>query len=433
MKNYKYLVPIALAALLLLGIYTTINTRTSDRDAYQAYITKAREFREQGVIVDAQSNYFLAYELNPSIDLAVEIGQMYNKAGLERKARDWGLQMIDDYPKEAAAYEFMVKHYYELGNFEGCYEIADKYHGRKLTSQTIDDIMEELKYAYHILEGYEGAGVFSGGYCAVELDGKWGYIDKNGRKTTDMAFAKAGAFSVGGLAPVIDLNGESYFIDTEGNKKHVVLDVENVKEVGYISDNKFPLYDGNTWAFYSYDNEKCSKDYQAVSALANGLAAVEIDSQWMIIDSTWEPVIDKKFASVVIDEKTIAYRNGRLFVEDSHGFHMIDASGKEYGTPYDEAMLFLDNTYAAVRQGDQWGFVDAEGTMIITPQYQAARSFSNGLAAVEIDNAWGYIDLNNQIVIEPQYDDAKDFTSDGETVVRWRNKWQLIRFYKNEY
>ena len=429
MKNYKLLVPIALAALLLLSVYLLYDSRKTTEEEYQAYMTAAREYRAKGIAVDALANYNSAYELRPSAALAVELGEAYREAGDRRNFRKWGETILEEYPLEVSVYELLIDYYSGVKDYETCYELARAYRGRRLSSDKVESILKDITYAYETLGSYDEVGVFSNGLCAFNYDGRWGYVDADGSTAAARSFLSAGAFSSADLAPVVDQAGDAYFVDRNGNKKQVIQGVENLVELGYISGDTFPLYNGECWAFYNLKGEKLFGDYDAVSALANGVAAVEQDGAWMLINTQGEVISTKTYFSVVQDEKTIACRNDRLFVEDMEGFHLIDSAGNTYGQVYEDARLFNDNTLAAVCVDGKWGFVDVNGNLVIEPQYDDARSFSNGFAAVQVEDLWGFIDQTNTFVLEPAFKQAKDFSDRGSVFVRSRSYWELLQFY----
>lgn len=429
MKNYKMLVPIALVVLLVLSAFMLFDSRKTAEEQYQTYLAEARAFREKGITVDADANYQSAYEMRPSAELAVEIGDMYRTAGMSREMRKWGDTLLEEYPKEVGVYELLIRYYYDIGDYSTCYELARQYQGRKLSSEKIDKIIQDMTYTFDISGSFDDVSVFSNGRAAIFYDGKWGYVTLEGTTAVYRNFQKAGAFSSADLAPVVDMDGNAYFIDPEGNKKQIIEGVKELRELGYISGETFPLYDGKTWAFYNLSGQKLFGDYDEVSALANGVAAVRKGSDWSLVDNTGKTISKSVYFSVVMDEKTIACRNDRLFVEDMMGFHMIDSTGKEYGEVYDAAVLFNDDTLAAVEKNGKWGFVDASGKMVIEPKYDGARSFSNGYAGVKVGDLWGFIDAKDQMVIEPQFYDVKDFSSQGSVFVSTRGYWELLTLY----
>ena len=214
-------------------------------------------------------------------------------------------------------------------------------------------------------------------------------------------------------------DGSVYFIDASGNKKHVVRGVENVRKLGIVSGTTYSLYNGKTWDFYSLENDtRLFGGYEDASGLGNGVAAVKQGRKWGLINGSGEALTQPVFDGIVQDEKTVVCRNERLFAKKGTKYLMIDAAGTQIGTQtFDDARLFADTTYAAVRQNGKWGFVDKDGTVVIPLQYEDARSFSNGLAAVKKGKKWGFVDLENNMVIAPQFEDVRDFNSSGNVFV----------------
>lgn len=432
MKNYKLIVPLALVALLLLSVYMLYDSRSTTREEYQTALAAARSYRERGITVDAEANYRAAYELQPSAELAVELAGMYKEYKMRQPMRSWSATMLETYPENVGVYEMMVEYYRDLGDYSNCYTLIREVHARQIPSAKIDAIEKELTYVFDLGNSFDGVSGFSNGLAAIMYDGKWGYVNETGGTAAYRNYSKAGAFSSSGLAPVVDLEGSAYFIDGEGNRKQVVEGVEHVVELGFISGNVFPLYNGQVWAYYDLDGNKLFGDYENALALANGVAAVQIDGHWSLINNEGKVISKTAYDRIIADEKTVVCRNERIFVEDGIGVHMIDPNGSTYGDIYEDALLFNDNTYAAVEKDGKWGFVDTSGKMVLKNEYDGARSFSNGLAAVKVDNLWGYIDLEGNMVIEPQFVEAKDFTASGTTFIRIRNYWQLLTFYSHK-
>ena len=135
-----------------------------------------------------------------------------------------------------------------------------------------------------------------------------------------------------------------------------------------------------------------------------------------------------------MDEKLVVFRNERLFVFDGAKYQMITSSGEIVGSgTYEDARIFNDATYAAVKIDGKWGFINKNGEVIITPQFDDARSFSNGLAAVQVDGLWGFINAQGEMVIEPQFEDARDFNSNGCVFVLTDSEWKLLRLYRTNH
>lgn len=432
MKNYKFLVPLVLIVLFGASLYMLYDTKASTLKKYEEHLSAARTFREQDVRVDAEASYKNALNINPSLELYIEIGEFYKETKQSKQAIKWGDTILNAYPKEPQAYEFQIGLFVEQKDFVSCFKLADEFSKRGLNSEIVSDYISKYEYEYFFNGEYLDVGVFSGGMCSVLTGNKWGYIDNVGEKVIDTKFDKVGAFS-GGLAPVIDADGDAYYIDSKGNKKFVVLDVENVEEVGFIENGIYSVYNGDTWGFYDQEYNLLYGGYQEVSSIGNGVIAVKKDDKWSLINRDGNDLTGKTYEVVAMDEKLIVYRNDRVFVNDGTGYQMIDSTGTSYGEKFEDVHIFNDTTYAAVKLDGKWGFVNADGEIIIKPQYQDAHSFANGYAAVMKDYVWGFIDMEGRMVIEPQFREAKDFNDHGGVFVIKSDDWELLRLYKNNY
>ena len=80
MKNYKFLVPILLVALLGGSVYKTYSDREKINKQYDNDITQARQNRKLEVYVNAEEDYLDALKLKDSAKLRAELGEMYIEA-----------------------------------------------------------------------------------------------------------------------------------------------------------------------------------------------------------------------------------------------------------------------------------------------------------------------------------------------------------------
>ena len=434
MKNYKDLVPIIMILVYVGSFYMLFDEKKSDNEEYNFYLNTAREYREQDIMVDAKANYNAAYDMEPSLELALEIGSIYMEEETYHNAIDWGEDvLIEEYPTDIEGYEYLENIFYLQEDYISFYEVFDTIEKRQLSSDVVNKMEAEIAYRFFFNGDYEEVGIYSEGLCPVKSGDYWGYVNKNGAKCTDYAYRNAGYFSTS-IAPVVDRDKLAYFIDSEGNKKKVVVGVKNVQEIGMVASELLPVYNGSYWGFYNLDNEYVFGKYTETTAMGNGIAAVKIDEEWALINSEGNKITDKNYENIALDEKKVVYRNDRIFVYEDFYFHMIDALGKTIGKGlYQDADVFNDDTYAAVKIDNKWGFIDKSGKVVIEPMYEAARSFSNGYAPVRKAGKWGFIDKSGKVVIDYQFQDAKDFTSKGSVFVKLEDTWQLLRLYKYNY
>lgn len=429
MKNYKALVPIVLVFLFVISVYMIYDGKASSQGEYEAYLKAAREYRKHDIQIDAEENYMNALAIEPSLELYVEIGEFYLEASRGSDAEDWGEAILEEYPNEAAGYEFLANYYALDEDYAELFGIAETARKRKISSKTLDKIEAEHQYRFFLNGRYSDVGVYAGGICPVKSKELWGYANVSGARIIDCKYLKAGYY-FGDLAAVVDVEGRAFYIDPAGNKKKVMDKVKNLQELGMLVDGIFPAYDGKSWSYYDQNQKQILKGYEDVSVMVNGVAAVKKDNVWSLVDKKGKNITGKTYDGVVMDERKVAVRNDRTFVYYNFAYYMLNSSGKKIGEKYEDAKLFNDDTYAAVKKDGNWGFVDAKGKIVIEPQFNDARSFSNGLAAVKVGGLWGFIDSKGNMVIEPQFNDAKDFTDDGSVFVLIGNQWQLLRLYK---
>lgn len=430
MKNYRYIVPLLIIVLFLLSFYTLYTDKADSINTYNELLSTARHYRELDIRVDAEEFYMQAYKNKPSVELSVEIGEYYQEKNQIQKLTDWAEEMLKEYPKEVAAYEFSMDLFAKNKDHSACFRLADSLKKRNLKSEKISNYINTIEYEYFFKGSYVEVGAFYGGVCPVLVGDKWGYVNQKGSKVVSNKYKSAGYF-VNGLAPIVDLNGDAYYIDSKGNKKFVVQNVDNVVDLGEIVNNVYSVYNNDNWSFYNRNYELLFGGYSDVSIFGNGVAAVKDNDEWSLIDTQGNAVTDEKYISVAMDEMKVVLKNGRMFVNEGSGYKMIDETGKVYGDQiYQDVRLFNNSTYAAVMIDGKWGFVNNMGEVVISPKYEEARSFSCDHAAVKIDGKWGFINMKGEIVIAPQFDDAKDFNSSGCVFVYNKNAWQLLLLYK---
>ncbi len=434
MKNYKGLVPVVLAVCLLLSFYMLVTTRGDLANQYNVYLAKAREYGEQGIVVDAVNNYNAAMAIENSLELHLEVGDLYVKMEELDMAIGWGQNMIEVFPTEVAAYEFLLTRYRENSDFHRCYALYDVIQKRELSSVKITEIMKDIQYMFYFGESYDDVGPYSDGYYSINREGKWGLAWADGSRVVYNRYASVGAF-VNGLAPVKTFDDEVYFIDADGNKKKTVVAAGNLTELQPLVGEIYAGFDGTTWGFYDATDKKVNGDYSEVSLLANGVAAVQKDGVWQIVDMNFNNIGTDTYTDVKHDDRGVVCRNNIIFVNSGNGYYMIDSGGKRVcDKVFEDVRLFGDQTYAAVKTNQGWTFIDGTGAFAFKDRYfDDARSFVNGFAAVCDDGLWGYIDQQGNEVIGFQFADAKDFNPYGNAFVKTENAWVMIRLYSKNY
>ena len=227
-----------------------------------------------------------------------------------------------------------------------------------------------------IISNIEEARDFHDGRAAIKVNGRWGFINKEGKITISCVYNAVSDYSEG-LAAVQCDNGLWKYVAKDG---------------------------------YEFIQDK----FSFAGDFHDGLALVKEGKITSFINKEGRKVI-----SLGDDCKYISsfYNNFALYYTDN-GINFIDKNGnKLFKTEkYNKARSF-SLSRASVFNGDKWGYIDENGTEIIPCIYNEAYDFQeNGLALVCRDGKWGYINTNGEEVIPLKYKDAESF-SEGLALV----------------
>jgi len=269
---------------------------------------------------------------------------------------------------------------------------------------------------------FEETRGFSEGLANVRIGTKFGYINTKGEVVITPQFDAAMVFANGRAAVKLccgtwgqqNVNNRFGFIDKDGK---------------YISSPEFLLvsmrFGGGFALVRGADGRNGIMDRSGkVVAVANvdqgayfgftdGLAPAAAGGKWGYIDTTGKWVINPQFDSAY------DFADGLAPVQAGGRWGYIDQNGKFVINPqFDEASSFNDG-YASFRSGDKYGFIDTKGRVVVEPQFvglrkpgwyePAAGFFKEGLARVKTEDGWGFIDTTGKMVLSPQFDSAGDF------------------------
>ncbi len=434
MKNYRSLVPIALVVLLVLSWFMLISGAVSENTQYEEKLAAARDFAGKRIVKYAIENYRKALEIKDSVAIRQEVADFYKSFERHKERLIWCEQFITDFPVAPEAYDSLLDAYILDKKYDRVFDILEMAEKRSVDSDFIRETRSRLAYLTKLdYDTYEDVGVFSQNFCPVMNDkALWGYVGRTGRKMTSFEYTSVGAFTSSGFAPVVSKDGDTFFIDKD-NEQVTEID-ERFSRLGPIVSDVFPA-EGKDGKYYlvNRDNEILSEPYEYISAINNGAAIAKTGNQWIKIDTSGVPIAGQAYFEVILDDREFFNRNERYFAKENEGepLALYNLQGEIIGGErFEDAKLFTDKGYAAVKKEGKWGFIDTDGVLVIQPAYDDARSFSNDLAAVKVGNKWGFIDPEGKLVIEAAYDDAKDFSSKGTCFVKTEATWRLLMLYR---
>ena len=433
-SSMRLLVAVGLIALLACSWFMLISNTQKANNAYMTQLDAARAKIKQGLYEDALDFYAAATEQRDSIELRDEIAQVYQDNAGTMAYESYCEDMIEDYPLEVIGYERLAALYRDTGAYDSCFNIIETVRKRALPSDKIDAIEEELAYAYDLERcGAVKVANFSSGFCAVQYKtGEWSYLTSLGGGYTAGSYQKAGAFTSSGLAPVQLRDGGFALIDISGRLKSRSPEGVEVEDCTPLLSGMMAVkYNGK----YHYCNslfEELFGAYDYAGSFYGGVAAVMEGDKWGIIGENGDKITDFIFEDIKLDDKGIAFRNGRAFAKINGSYTLIDTKGKQVGkSVWDDVDAFNADMIAAVMKDGKWGFIDADGKVVVDYQYEMAQSFANGMAAVMVGEKWGYIGAEDfGMKIQPAFNAARDFSSEGTTFVIDGERWRLLRIYR---
>ena len=262
---------------------------------------------------------------------------------------------------------------------------------------------------------YDYAEIFYEGLARVKLNEKYGFVDKDGREVIPLKYDNAGDFSEG-LA-YVELNEKYGFVDKDG-REVIPLKYDHVQRFS----------EGLAWVKLNKKRGFVDKDgreviplkYDAAGDFSEGLAYVELNEKYGFVDKDGREVIPLKY------DEAWDFSEGLAKVKLNEKYGFVDKDGREViPLKYDEAWEFSEGL-AKVKLNKKWGFVDKDGREVIPLKYDYAGSFSEGLAYVELNEKYGFVDKDGREVVPLKYDDAWWGFSEGLAQVKLNGKYGFV-------
>jgi hypothetical protein len=179
----------------------------------------------------------------------------------------------------------------------------------------------------------------SEGFCGVQKDGKWGFVDTSGLPVIPTQFDAIGPFIEGRARAIM------------GN------------QVGYI--DKTGQY-------------AVSPQFDIGGDFHDGLAAVHTNGGWGFINKVGAFIVTPHFQAASID----GFSDGLAGVCLAGKCGYIDRNGGVAINFIFDAVNTFSEGMASVQINGKWGYINTAGKIVIHPQFDATTMFSGGLANV---------------------------------------------------
>jgi len=259
---------------------------------------------------------------------------------------------------------------------------------------------------------------YSEGRLRIEIKGKRGYLDRDGKMVIKPQFDQAGEFHQG-LADVTA--GEKYgFIDLQGKlviPRHNYSDSGDRFHGGFLrvaKDQKYGFLDRKGRII-------CPPQFGQASDFSEGLAAVASGNKWGYLDGTGKLAIPLHY------DAARSFSQGLAAVAVGQKYGYVDPTGKLTIPPqFSDAGEFSDGVALVHLPDGAKGLVDKQGKIVtLNFSFDKLEPFADGMAVVEVDGKYGYVDKQGTLIVKPQYDRAYPFDQ-GVAIVGRVDKLGLI-------
>lgn len=201
---------------------------------------------------------------------------------------------------------------------------------------------------------YSKASGFSEGRAAVQRDGKCGYIDETGKEIIPLSYSRCMDFEEG-KAIVFQGMRNAGVINRAGE---IVISPSINGLVGF--SNKRGLIRDRSWNYYYITEEARFYDgyYDYAQAFEHGIAIVQKNGKWGMINQNGMPVISPKY------DKIESFKKGYAKVKINGFSGLTNLKGESIVLPEYEFIRYVGNGLFRVEQGDKIGYFDSNGEWI---------------------------------------------------------------------
>lgn len=251
----------------------------------------------------------------------------------------------------------------------------------------LEEVKRRLANGESLEDVFDDYYDFSEGFAAVELNGKWNFINqKREFLWNSLTWFDDCCEFYNGFA-IVNLNGKCNFIDTDGEFlwKDDWFDTCSDFEGGFARVR----YKGK-WNFINQDCEfQLKQEFDYIDDFINGLARVTKENRQNFIKNV----------------------NGELLLPNLW---------------FDEAYKFYDG-YAQVKYNGKWNFINQEGEFQLEQGFDTKINCGfDELSRLVSDGKYNLL-IHHKLVFPNQwFDEIGEFSRDGFARVRYGDKWNIL-------
>lgn len=409
MKKSIAIIAVIAVVLCVIGWFAVFTQSVSDASEYSTYVSEADQWVEEGLYQRAIKSYMLAIEQKPSQELYEKVNHAYKLRYQEAPEdtqddyMDYLQSAVSIYPASEQLVDSFASVFYQQEKYEELYNCMVNAIANGYNTEQVQSMLLKARYAFKLKHSiFSGLKNSDGKYFTASRKNVWNMydIEEGYLLTSDYDYV-----SVASTDGIFVISGEdSRIVNAEG----MVLGIfeKKVAEAGCFAEGLIPACIDGVYSYYDEFAKKVFGEYEMAGMFQNGLAPVQKDGKWVLVNNKGE-VKSETYDLIVLDYM------GRYLIDDT----ILACKGGKFGF-YDEKLklsaelackdvdIHTKDGIVAICQNDKWGYANRKGEVVIKPSYDQAKSFSNGLAAVCMNGKWGFVDTNGNLVIECQFTDA---------------------------
>lgn len=413
--------------LLGLSWFMAISEAINNPKKVEEHLAKASELEEQGIYVDAITEYESALEYQPNdVGIVIRMANAYLQTGSSKKFVSLCKNAAESNQKDSSALNCLMNYYSEKNDDVSAVKYLNEFTEKYPDNETAQKWLIQFKGSYkELFCNYEELSRICNNSMVIKMEEKYGLADGMGTELLSPEYDEVHPFSADELALVLK-DGAYIYVDKD-EQTRLVADV-SYKNLGMMSSDRTIAAVNGKYGYLDEELQPITEfSWDNLSLISDGIGAGQLNGKWALISKNGKVKTEYLYEDVIIDEDGFCSGQKRIFVKEQGKYHLIDKKGKSIGElEFDNARCFSKEGCAAVCKDGKWGFVNSEGDLIIGYQYEDAQSFHNGFAAVCKEGKWGYIDEDGNLVVEPQFELVTPISDIGTAAVKL-DEWILIQ------
>ncbi len=431
MKKTHLLTTVILIVAIAFGWLTALTgIGDSASSEYKQNIQQAQDYFSRGLFQKAAEAYESVVAAKGTIENWVALLDSY--AAYYTESDDIyddylsaAKQAVDQFDDNAKFVMQLVELYKDAGNYSAATDVLKDALEAGLDTEEIKAALLENQYAYTVSWGnYDQMQSSVNGFYRVSRYEKLYYLGETGDTKQYSGVTLLGPVSEDGLRLVV--TGDRGQLMDEDDVIQGIFPKE-IEDAGMYADELIPIKINGKYAYYTILGDKQFGSYDAAGAFCDGVAAVQENGKWKLIDTEGNTVNDLVCEEIVLGTDGTCVKKELILAKTGGKYTFYSLKGKVASEFSAEAVdVLTEDGLIAFCSGGKWGFVNTDGEVVIKATYADAKSFSNGLAAVFDGSNWGFINADGVIVIDCQFLDADYFTKNGMCMVKTTEGWQLL-------